>query len=502
MIPLAPGLRWPLMDVARSRQIESHWQAQLPPHTLMQRAGLACARLALAIAPHARQIWVACGPGNNGGDGLLAALELARLGKSVWVSWLGTPQHAPADSLAAWQALARAGLPCHGQAPPRFDLCIDALLGLGAQRPAQDRMAQWITHINQQRHSAHAPPVLSVDLPTGLNADTGQAAAHHVQATHTLSLLTLKPGLFTHQGRDASGEIWFDDLGLTPSQTSSIAPACAWLNPAPVHQPRPHAAHKGTQGQVLVIGGATGMAGALALAASAALHQGAGKVYACSLDATAATALPQWPEIMCRPFAQLPLDMPGSATVCGCGGGQAVARLLKPVLEQAQSLVLDADALNALAAPGRRAQQQLALLNKRQLRQQPSVLTPHPLEAARLLQCSSAEVQADRLGAARTLAERHRCVVVLKGSGTVIAAPGQPSHINPTGNPLLACAGTGDVLAGMIGARLAQGEAAFEAACAAVYIHGRLADRWADGAPLSPPKAERVLTASQLAVGS
>lgn len=490
---IEPGPRWPLMDGCATRALERHEQQQLPPHTLMQRAGLACARLALALAPHARRIWIACGPGNNGGDGLQAAIHLARWGKPVCVTWLGSPERAPADTRAAWADFVHAGLQIQPRPPDDFDLCIDALLGIGAQRPPQGEMADWIAHINTRRTLSRAC-VLAVDLPSGLIAGSGRAHDTHVQATHTLSLLTLKTGLFTGQGRDACGQIWFDDLGMAAGGAERAEPT-AWLNPCPQDIPRAHASHKGSYGDVAVIGGATGMAGALWLAASGALHHGAGKVFAGSLEALPATGLPGLPEVMCRPVQDLVKGHARMAIVCGCGGGQAVERWLEPVLTHAAHLVLDADALNALTRESAQAQACASMLRQRLTNGQSSVLTPHPLEAARLLGRDTPVIQANRLDSARELAERFQCTVVLKGSGTVIAAPGQVPRINPTGNARLATGGTGDVLAGMIGAELAAGQSVFEAACRAVYAHGQRSQQ------RSPLLAGLALTASQLAGG-
>jgi hydroxyethylthiazole kinase-like uncharacterized protein yjeF len=217
-----------------------------------------------------------------------------------------------------------------------------------------------------------------------------------------------------------------------------------------------------------------GMTGAVDLAASAALHAGAGRVMACylSTDSNTAAHTPRLAEIMHRNFAAL--NLKAGAIVCGCGGGEAVRKVLPQVLQESMQLVLDADALNAIAKDPwlKELLRQRAIQNKR------TVITPHPLEAARLLNSSSADVQNDRLHAAQTLADDLKCTVVLKGSGTVIAQTGQPAVINPTGNARLATGGTGDVLAGLLGARLAQGLGEFEAACAAVYAHGQVADEW------------------------
>ncbi len=436
----------------------------------MERAGLATARLALAIAPHAQRWWIACGLGNNGGDGLEAAMHLQQWGKSVQVSWLTTHEHAPPDTKASYARALAAGVQFVAEPPADCDGVIDALLGIGASRAPEDRMARWIAHINDL-----SVPVLAVDLPSGLDADTGHTAGLCVHASHTLSLLTLKPGLCTAYGRDHCGEIWLDTLGVDATTT----PAQARLNAAPAPQTRPHASHKGSYGDVAVVGGAPGMGGAALLAARAALHHGAGRVFVGLLDGADLRLDPAQPELMLRPTDGLD---PGKLTiVAGCGGGQAIAAQLPRLLSAAPRLVLDADALNAIAADPQLKTQ----LRSRARRQRATVLTPHPLEAARLLGQTTDEIQTDRLSAAQRLADEFAACVVLKGSGTVIAAPGMAPVINPTGNARLATAGTGDVLAGLIGARLAQGEQAFEAACAAVYLHGQAADGWPGHRPLT-----------------
>lgn len=466
---ITPGQSWLLHDIAATRQIEAQAALALPPHTLMLRAGAALARLAAALAPHARTVWVACGPGNNGGDGLEAAARLAGDHRRVIVTWLGD-ERAPglsADARRSLQNARTAGVTFAHEPPDSPDLVIDALLGIGANRPLEGRAAQW-----QAQMARCSVPVLAIDVPSGLNADTGCGPA--VRATHTLSLLTLKPGLFTAHGRDTAGDIWWDDLGV--DEQAHHGAATAWLNGAPTVTFRPHASHKGTWGDVAVVGGAPGMTGAALLAARAALHAGAGRVFVGLLGDPAHHPVavdPLQPELMFRSLAAL--DPTQLHVVCGCGGGDAVLCELPRLLSRAASLVLDADALNAISADTGLQ----ALLRARCARVTNStVLTPHPLEAARLLGCSAAQVQADRLAAAHALVERFGAVVALKGSGTVIASAHKLPRINPTGNARLATAGTGDVLAGMIGARLAGGLPADTAAASAVYTHGGCADWW------------------------
>ena len=505
----------------------------------MQRAGLATARLALALAPHARRVWIAAGPGNNGGDGLEAATHLHAWGLNPVVTWLGGPDSAPPDARASWQRAVQAGVTFAEQPPADLgpqDLAIDALPGIGAARAPAGRMADWLGLLH-----ASPAPLLAIDLPTGLDADTGwlqapettnsiaaradsesargqkhlkskapgrsgtgvslplplgegrgegqqrnhQQGAHHTHTErHTLSLLTLKPGLFTAHGRDACGQVWFDDLGLPPALRDAEPPS-AWLNAAPAAAPRPHASHKGSFGDVAIVGGeglaarGLGMTGAALLAASAALHGGAGRVLVALLDEGELSHIATQPELMLRRFERL--ELPTLTVVCGCGGGDAVSGVLPAVLHAAPRAVLDADGLTVIAAD---AALQTAL-RQRAAAGQATVLTPHPLEAARLLGTTSAQVQQGRLQAATQLAERFACTVVLKGSGTVVATPGQAPIINPTGNARLATAGTGDVLAGLVGAQLAAGQSAAQAASAAVYLHGCAADCWPAGNTLT-----------------
>lgn len=465
MLKIEAGSAHPLHDIAATRHLEAAAAAGLPPHALMQRAGLAAARLALALAPHTRTIWVACGPGNNGGDGLEAAMHLQQWGKTPVVTWLGSPEQAPADAAAAYQRARQAGVRFADTPPQDCDLCIDALLGIGVTRPAQGPLADWIGYIH-----ALSAPVLAIDAPSGLNADTGMSGGPCVKASHTLSLLTLKPGLFTALGRDMAGQVWFEPLST--NSAASAQPARALLLGAPADTLRPHASHKGSYGDVAIIGGAPGMTGAALLAASAALHHGAGRVFVGLLDGGSMTVDPCQPELMFQPPDTLKYsDM---TVVCGCGGGHAIRTELPKILSTSPHVVIDADAINSIANDS----QLELLLRARQHRGRETVLTPHPLEAARLLGISAAEVQQNRLAAAEQLAQRFGCTVVLKGSGTVIAAPDDITAINPTGNAKLATAGTGDVLAGMIGARLAAGLPAFQAACEAVYRHGQTADHW------------------------
>jgi ADP-dependent NAD(P)H-hydrate dehydratase / NAD(P)H-hydrate epimerase len=493
---------WPLHNTQASRALERAALAALTVQAsvaapLMARAGWAVARLAVALAPHAQHFQVFAGPGNNGGDGWVAARQLQQMGKAVTVWRLAADRTPPPDAAQAQQDALAAGVSVHHGLPPasqhnssdnsndkRCDMAIDALLGLGVSRAPTGELAQAIAVMNKM-HAAGLP-VLAVDLPSGLCADTGTTWGDAVvRASATLSLLTLKPGCFTGWGRDLCGTLWLDRLGVAP--TMPIAPT-AWLGGRPsAASRRPHASHKGSFGDVAVVGGAPGMVGAAWLAARAALVVGAGRVFCSLLDPQADCFDPNQPELMGRDTAWLntPLTLEKITVVCGCGGGDAVRAVLPALLSRAARLVLDADALNAVAADPMLQ----TLLQRRHNKHQPTVLTPHPLEAARLLQTSTAQVQADRVKAALDLAHQFKVTVVLKGSGTVVASPDQLPCINPTGNSALATAGTGDVLAGCLGGWWAQNPqsqsqsqsqspALTAMVSAAVWLHGWAADQW------------------------
>ena len=465
---------YPLLGTAGLRILEAQAASELPAQSLMQRAGLALAQLTLAYAPHAQQVWVACGSGNNGGDGMEAALHLQQWGKTVWLSLPASDQPLPSDAMAALQRAQVAGVMIRTTLPTQWEVCIDALLGIGLRAAPKGAV---LTAIHTMQTGG--ADIIAADIPSGLLADTGQAPGACVRARATLSFLSLKPGLFTALGRDVCGDIWLNTLGTPPSPEPN-----AWLNTIGPGNPRQHDSHKGSYGDVAVVGGATGMVGAALLAGSAALHGGTGRVYLALLDSGNQTPIfATHPALMQSTVEQLALDR--MTAVAGCGGGDAIATHMPRLMRSARQLVLDADALNSLA----HHPQWLTMLASRKAGT--TLLTPHPLEAARLLDCSTAEVQADRMASARALAQIFQCTVVLKGSGTVIAHPNEAPHINPTGNARLATAGTGDVLAGLVGSLMAQGHHSFEAACSACYRHGQVADQWDDTSMLTAPDLAR-----------
>ncbi len=485
------AMRW-LYTTDQLRAIETAALAVLPPGTLMQRAGAAAAEMAITLLYDAKNIihtstaqintaqfnaaqinaahiLIIAGPGNNGGDALVAASCLVAAGASVSVKLCGDLAHLPADAQLALQHLRTTTVRfIELIAPMRWSLVIDGLLGIGLTRPIDGELAALVDTVN-----AFDCPRLSLDVPSGLNADTGALIGDTgcaIHATHTLTFIGDKPGLHTAAGRDVAGVVSVTDLDI---DHAFFVPTSMQLGStglfANAVQLRRHDSHKGSYGDVVVMGGADGLTGAVLLAARAALHAGGGRVFAAFVGA-GPTHDVMHPELMCRRAGDM--DFGKSVIVAGPGLGLSALSLacLRRVLQQSNALVLDADALNLIAS-NTDAQTQLAARSPSAL-----LMTPHPLEAARLLGCSAAVIQTDRVAAAKTLAQRYQAVVILKGSGSVIAHPDGSVVINPNGNPGLATAGSGDVLSGLCGALLAQRWPVWEAALAAVWLHGRAAD--------------------------
>ncbi|WP_323118847.1 NAD(P)H-hydrate dehydratase [Burkholderia alba] len=464
----------PLLGTAELRAIETWAAAALPPHTLMQRAGDAAARwLAMRLADDRRPVWFAAGPGNNGGDALVAAAQLQRLGIETEVCMPVDVR--PDDARWALERARAAGVPIAAEPPASFDgysWLVDGLFGLGLARPLDGAFAALADRLAAR--ARRDGRVLALDLPSGLDSDSGArvGAGPAVTATHTLSFIAAKPGLYMGEGRDLAGEIAVAALELEPPS----APAVRLNEPslfAHALPSRAFASHKGTYGSVAIVGGDTGMCGAPILAARAALHAGAGKVHVGFVGAGAPPYDPPYPELMLHPADALPIEsLTALAIGCGLGAGVPSVRALRTALAFDGAKLIDADALNLIAATPELADALAAC----GARGDPAILTPHPLEAARLLGTDTATVQRDRLAAARALAARFGAVVVLKGSGTVIVSPDGRTAINPTGSAALATGGTGDVLGGLIGAFAAQRMPRYEAALAGVYLHGLAAD--------------------------
>lgn len=456
-----------LQTDALRRVEESH--AQLEP-SLMERAGQAAAQFALELlGGRTGCVLVLAGPGNNGGDAYVVARELLQRGVKVVLASLADPARLPADAAQARASWLAAG----GQVFPDFignqwALVVDGLFGIGLSRAIEGAYAEWIARMN-----AMQCPVLALDVPSGLNADTGQAPGPVVRATHTLTFLALKPGVLTLDGPDYCGQVRLQDLGVSIDRPSSEGPGGRTITPAcfaEYLQPRRRNVHKGSFGAAGVIGGATGMTGAGLLAARAALQLGAGKVFLGLLDATGWPADPLYPELMLRPPGDLHLLANALAVGPGLGNSEIANQHLRRALAFNGPLVLDADALNMLS-------ELPALQTVLAQRQFAAVITPHPAEAARLSRCSVAQIQADRVGHARELAARFKACVVLKGCGSVVATPEGHWYINSSGNSGMASAGMGDVLTGLLLALLAQGWDSKAATLAAVHLHGAAADQ-------------------------
>lgn len=438
---------------------------------LMARAGLAAWRLLLERWPQAQRIGVACGPGNNGGDGYVLA-ELARAsGRHVFVVRLDDTVKPGAAQRAA-EAYVQAGGEVatyrHDGALPSADVWVDALFGIGLHRALDGAAADLVHALN------HDAPILALDVPSGVDADTGDDHGLSVRATVTLAFIAGKPGLFTGRGRAASGEVMVDPLGLADHVFDDLEPAALLARtPALAHgfAPRARDAHKGHFGTVLCIGGDHGYGGAIALCAEAVHRVGAGLVSAATRAEHVPVLLGRRPETMARAVDTTDALWPllDRCTVIAVGPGlghEAWGRmLLDAALAAGRPTVVDADALNLLAAtPERLAGHPLA------------VFTPHPGEAARLLGRTVSELEADRVGAARLLAERTGGAVVWKGAGTVVAAPGALPVIIDAGNPGMAAGGMGDVLTGTIAGLIAQGMPSREAAVCGALLHAAAGD--------------------------
>lgn len=466
-------------------------------YELMCRAGGAALDAAGRYFPQARRWLILCGPGNNAGDGYVLARLATAAGIHVTLCSLVDPERLQGDAATAYQHWCEASgktlrWPQFGeqntaigglQAPTTpgslgvgvsFDLVIDALLGTGIDRDVEGVFKDAIELINTL-----AVPVIAMDIPSGLNADTGCVMGATVQAQLTVSFVGRKRGMFTAAGRDHAGRIVFDDLGvpaqaaqfLSGSSAAGELLAASYL--AYILKRRARNSHKGSYGEVLAVGGAKGMSGAILLCGEAALRSGAGIVRLATDADHAAWINLSRPELMVSAISTGSdlLSWLQTAQVLALGPGLGRSdwskSLLQVCLKSSLKMVLDADALNLMAELN---------LQVAELPSADRILTPHPAEAARLLGITTKAVQQDRIGQAQTLARRYQAVVVLKGSGSVIASPDGHYAICPFGNPGMATAGSGDVLTGIIAALLAQGLSCREAANTGVLAHALAGD--------------------------
>ena len=462
---------WPLSlhDAAQVRALDARLMAAgTPGAVLMQRAAQAAWRALRRRWPQVRKLCVLAGPGNNAGDGYLLAVLARRAGWDVQVYSLADPARLRDAAAQAYAEACAQGVqvqPWHAEAV-LDGLLVDAMLGTGLAGELREPYATAVARVN-----ASGLPCLALDIPSGLCADTGRLWGAAVRADLTVTFIALKLGLFTGAGPDQVGELCFADL-QADAALCAAAPAMAQRLTAGNLQrlpARPRTTHKGRCGRLLVVGGERGYGGAALLAAQSGLRGGAGMVSLATREEHVAGALARCPELMVRGLlssGQLLALLPGhDVLVVGPGLGQGAwgRSLLTAAAQFEGAQVWDADALNLLAA------------GRVQIRAG-AVLTPHPGEAARLLGCSLAEVQDDRPAAALRLAQRYQAVVVLKGAGSLVT-DGHTLCLCEHGHPAMAGPGLGDVLAGLIGALLAQGLAALPASELAVWLHARAGER-------------------------
>lgn len=462
-------------------------EAGVPGVVLMENAGRGAAEVALALldadGTSPRRVVVLCGGGNNGGDGYVVARRLRTVGVSVQVLSAVAPESLRGDALIqarAWAAVSPGGLlPVPELSALRdalvdADLVIDALFGTGANRPVSEPLATWIDALNGAQRR-----VLALDVPSGLDADTGAVLGVAVRADATVTFAYPKRGLFSSAGQEHAGEVFVADIGVPPEAfrggDGAEPPAAFLLESVDVSgalRPRAVSAHKGRSGRVVLVAGSPGKIGAARLAVRGALRAGAGLVTVATWPEAAAQleggaheemTVRLDPATPAAVFDQMSPDV--IAVGPGLGLDDDAWRVVEAVLARSEPVVVDADALQLLALRGPRG-------GEGSLGPGPRVLTPHPGEAARLLGVSPADVEADRFGAARALCSRLRAIVVLKGSRTLIAAPDEVTRISPWGSPVLATGGTGDVLTGVVAALLVH-HAPLEAACLGVALHGR-----------------------------
>ncbi len=442
----------------------------IPGIQLMKRAGEAAFSLLEKCWPGSATVTVICGNGNNGGDGYVLAKLAREAGRQVHLLHHGNLEQQKGDALSARLEAEQSGLviePYQSEKVREADVVVDALLGTGLERQLDQEWQELILDINQ--HAAH---VLSIDIPSGLHADTGSCMDIAVSADATITFIGLKQGLFSGSGPAHSGEVYFDDLDVPASVLENVAPGCERLDEhylAAMLKPRPANFHKGDCGRVLVIGGDYGYAGAVRMAGEAALRSGAGLVTVASREEHCLAIPLVRPELMTRAVATA-RDLEGlistvDVVVIGPGLGQSswAMDLFARVLEFEIPTLVDADGLNLLAREPAPARQR--------------IITPHPGEAARLLGCSVADIQQDRFQAVRELRQRYGGVCVLKGSGTLVSDENSLVSACDAGNPGMASGGMGDVLSGVIAAMIAQGNDLPSAARLGVVLHSVAADR-------------------------
>ncbi|EPB3505659.1 bifunctional ADP-dependent NAD(P)H-hydrate dehydratase/NAD(P)H-hydrate epimerase [Escherichia coli] len=461
-----PHTVWYADDIRRGER-EAADVLGLTLYELMLRAGEAAFQVCRSAYPDARHWLVLCGHGNNGGDGYVVARLAKAVGIEITLLAQESDKPLPEEAALAREAWLNAGGEIHASNivwPESVDLIVDALLGTGLRQAPRESISQLIDHAN-----SHPAPIVAVDIPSGLLAETGATPGAVINADHTITFIALKPGLLTGKARDVTGQLHFDSLGLdswlagqeTKIQRFSAEQLSHWL------KPRRPTSHKGDHGRLVIIGGDHGTAGAIRMTGEAALRAGAGLVRVLTRSENIAPLLTARPELMVHELTMDSLTESlewADVVVIGPGLGQQEwgKKALQKVENFRKPMLWDADALNLLAINP----------DKRHNR----VITPHPGEAARLLGCSVAEIESDRLHCAKRLVQRYGGVAVLKGAGTVVAAHPDALGIIDAGNAGMASGGMGDVLSGIIGALLGQKLSPYDAACAGCVAHGAAAD--------------------------
>ncbi|KAF1015797.1 MAG: Bifunctional NAD(P)H-hydrate repair enzyme Nnr [Stenotrophomonas maltophilia] len=466
-----------LFDTAAARTLDARASvlASDGAWSLMAQAGLAAWHCLLQHWPQAGRICVLVGAGNNGGDGYVLATHALRAGRTVQV--IALPGKGPSTPLAqrAADGFTAAGgeVTAFSSMLPAADVLVDALFGLGLARAPEGAAEALVEAVNR-----HGAPVLALDVPSGVDADLGRVPGVAVRATRTLQFIAPHRGLFTGDALEHVGVRALAPLQLHEAAWQDVAPSAqAWHGEAlrALLPPRRANTHKGESGHVLCVGGNHGSGGAIALAAEAALRAGAGLLSIATRPGHVAPLLARLPEAMVHALESdsVPPALLDKARVLAVGPGLGQDDWARALWAQVRTcgkpLVVDADALNLLAAAPEPMPD--------------AILTPHPGEAARLLGTRTAAIQADRYGSAQALAERYQAVVVLKGAGTVVAAPGQCPRLIAAGNPGMAVGGMGDLLTGIIASLRAQGLAAFDAAAAGALLHALAGDDAAADGP-------------------
>jgi ADP-dependent NAD(P)H-hydrate dehydratase / NAD(P)H-hydrate epimerase len=439
-------------------------------YTLMKRAGEAALRYLRTRFPLAHRIVVVCGAGNNGGDGYVLARFAQAAGLTVTTLAATSPEALRGDAHRAHEDLRASGAAVRPYAPERLlegEVIVDALLGTGLRGAAREEIARIIRDIN-----ACNRPVLAVDVPSGLDSDTGVPLGDTVRADCTVTFVGLKTGLFIGEGPEYAGTVFFDDLEIASGPAGGPAPRIERILDSTIQQALPRrrrSSHKGDFGRVLIVGGGIGMPGAARLAGEACLRVGAGLVTVAVAPENVPAVAAGRPELICLPLAEAaelgePADR-ADVIAIGPGLGRTpwARSALAAVLRSNKPLVIDADALNIIAQAAGPARGNW-------------ILTPHPGEAARLLGEGTGEIQHDRLAALDRLIRRYEATVVLKGAGTLIGAPARTPALCERGNPGMATAGMGDVLTGTIAGILAQCRDAWLAATAGVLVHAMAGD--------------------------